>query len=359
MTADIVGFVGFTRQENDLLDPKEAATITEYLRSMYESGALGLATLSADLSAHVNDYDDPHRTAQSPVFLASVESLLYQYYCDISDETPMAQDAFSEMLKSPLLLEFARRLIVDQSIFDKITSDNETLTLPTTEDNLYADPNATAQTSTAKLYPDIVSFLKALGGLTGWNSFAKGNTISTGANYVRPYIYGRIGLVPIISKSKNVNKLNSLEDLPIDTADLPITICARMGHGTTTPNAPVDIVSIVFGSETYTVQWDQSANTVTVNNSSNTAAAALTVPVSTGTFWLEFDQTGIFLAAYDGTTYNRTSYTFASGETLGAPSVFNVLQPLMGRPQDVTLFSVALFAGVIDSDLIGLQTEYL
>lgn len=359
MSASIIGFVGFTQQESDILDPREAATITEYLRSMFESGALGIKTLSADLSAHIADYNDPHRTARSVTFITSVYGLLYKYYCDISDETPMGYTAFYEMMQSPILFELVRRILLNKTMFAATTSNQQVITFPNTVDRMYADPNAVAQPSTLTLYPDIERFFKALGGVTGWDTFAKGNALGMAANFVAPVFYARMGLPPIVTKTQWRSDFYSLTDLVIPEVDFPITMALRLGSGSVSTTDPVDILSFSFDQGNYILQWNPSTTTLSLVASNQPTQTLLSISAPTGTTWLEITPTGMIVASLSGQTYNRQTYDIPKGTTLSNFGSFSILQPLTGVPQKVSIFALTLFSGVMDSDLTRLQSLYL
>ena len=357
MQAEILGFVGFTQQEKDVLSPREAATITEYLRALLEGASADLTLLTTSLNSHLSDYDDPHKVGQSKSFLESVYQFLYGYYKDITD-APMSYADFKQMATTPIWLDFVRRLITDHNLFVATKGITGDVTLPVGLDTASVDPLASASTATATGITSIDDFLSKRGGLTGWNTFASGNDLTLNSNFLRPRFYIRKELPLLLTSDAFLKDFLSVTDMDLSDDMLPIHVGLRLGAGKAPTAGMADILSFTIDAHTVTLSYDPVAKSLEVKTTLDGFATIGPVDVPTGIVWV-----GLTADAITITTQQTQSVTDLTTDIttvpLGTPKSMSILQPTATTGNEVNILAMAVFTGVLDADAIQRQTAYL
>ena len=356
MQAEILGFVGFTQQEKDVLSPREAATITEYLRALLSGATSDITQLSTDLQAHLADYNDPHKVGQSASFLESVYTSLYGYYTEMTT-TPMSYADFKKMAATPTWLDFVRRLISDYNLYTATKGVTGDVSLSVGLDAAQVDPSATAETTTASGLTSIDDFLTKKGGLTGWDTFSSGDNLGTNGNLLRPKVYVRRDMPPLVTGTDPFTDFQSVTDME-DVADaLPLVIGLRLGVGKNPTDGMTDIVSVLVDDQTLTVSYDPITKMIEVKTTEASLTSTAPVSVPTGVAWVVVESNQI-------TIYTQGAQEIASAVTalptaLTAVKSMSLLQPTTTRGDQVNIIALAVFTGISDTAALCSQTAYL
>lgn len=357
MQANLLGFVGFTRQETDVLSKKEAATITEYLRAIFETVGGDRQTLTQTLSDHENDFDDPHETGKSATFLKSVYQVLYQYYCDLSSD-PVSYDTFLTMTTSVVWGSFLRRLITDHALFLTASADGATGTLPATVDTGNTDPNAASPLGSFGPVSSIDDFFKDRAATPGWNVLSTTDDLSIIPNHLPPKIYVRPGL-PLLVASNDPSKL-FLRQQTIDLTGetLPITIGLRLGRGRVAQSQSCDLMTLTLDDGDYTISYDAVEKTLVVSTPSKTVSTTTAVTLPTGVVWVTMDPMQITVAAQglQDVSVMTQALTDISPKSIRS---LTLLQRLCDPSEPVAINALAVFTGMVDHVAVCSQSSYL
>ena len=357
MQAEILGFVGFTQQEKDVLAPREAATITEYLRALLAGASSDIAEFNTDLQTHLTDYADPHKVGQSASFLESVYTFLYGYYTDISD-TPMSYSSFKEMARTPVWFDFVRKLIVDHNLFVQCNGITGDVTLPVGLDTASADPNATSPTAVASGISSIDTFLSQRGSITGWNTFSDANALGLNANMLKPKFYSRRDTPLLVTGTDLLDGCQSLNNLDLSGDGWPLMIGLRLGVGKTPTDTEVGVLSVASDSKTFTVSYNPVKQTLTVTTTIDGVPAIGPISVPTGIVWMTLSAASLVVSAQQTQGVQDTA-TDISSAAIAALKSLSITQNPNARGGVADLLGIAVFAGIVDTDALYRQSAYL
>lgn len=356
MQANLLGFVGFTRQERDILDAREAATITEYLRLLLVDARDGLIKSQTGLQAHVADEDDPHHTGKSKSFLNSLYRLLYQYYTELSTN-PVSFTEFVALANTPVWLDFVRRLLVNHRLY-QIAQAQGSPALPVSVDLGTCDPNDDAQTTTSAGFSSIDDFFSNAGKLSGWAPRSTANNLGLTTVSHRPVLYARRGLPFIATSDQSLSDFLSITDIDLTAEAYPLHIGLRVGRGIAPEAGPVDLCAITTDAGIFTITYDPVSRGISVIVPIDDMAAVPAMTAPTGVFWITLDQTSLRLSA-QGPQSGISNFLQFETTTLGAVKSFSLLQDIERRGYLVNLLSVAVFAGISSLDDVYAQNSYL
>ena len=356
MQAEILGFVGFTQQEKDVLSPREAATITEYLRALLSGATSDITQFSTDLQAHLADYNDPHKVGKSASFLESVYVALYGYYTEMTAD-PMTYVAFKDMATTPVWFDFVRRLIADYNLYSVTKGITGSVSLPVGLDAAQADPLSTSTSVTATGITSVDDFLTKKGGLTGWDTFSAGDGLGTNVNLLRPKFYVRRDIPLIVTGTDPFSDFQSVTNVSCNSDPLPVVIGLRLGVGKKPTDGMTDILSLLIDDQTITVSYDPVTQMLEVKTSEASLPNTTPVSVPTGIVWVEISSTQI--TVYTQTTQGVTSAVTALPVVLSSVKSLSVLQPTTIRGDQINIIALAVFTGISDTASLCSQTAYL